>query len=1110
MSDEIGTYSFLPWLRQGLSNQIDAADLDPAVKLRATIPVSLDVKGQPLGGGAELTRAVSRNVALYGPGDIVGIDKRTIVDTVPKDGAPNFEPNYFAHIVFYDEDFPWRYTPAKPDLASSRLRPWIVLVVLAEGECEERPAVRQGLPDTFILNAQPEAAFPPSDQLWAWAHVHVNKDLIQDGDAMTAIDVEAAMTRFQSVISANPDHAYSRLLCPRKLQSNVRYTAFVVPGFELGRLAGIGLTADPANAAQFATQSAWAAYTDRPQPTVYPFYHRWSFKTGDTGDFESLVRLLKPRPPDARLGRRDIDVLDPGSNIAGIDKPGLNGVLRLEGALRVPKEALSDAQEAEAQIFEDWDLPYPHAFQQQLAAFINLADDYSRAEPADAHAAADALPADIQADPDPLITPPLYGRWHALTDRLLAQQDGSPETNNRNWVHETNLDPRWRVSAGFGTAVVQDKQEELMDAAWGQVGQIVEANRRIREAQVALETTWVWYDQHLASIKAANEERLLFLTTPVQRRVIVGDFTARHQIDRSVIPRAVLSPPMRRIVRPRDHFAARLGFGTAAGPERLLDRINAGEVSASPPKVTPEALPTVEEVAADHAPTGLAATVAGCLQKHQWLLWLGPLLVLLIAVLLLASGFGIALAGVIAVGAIALYLFLTRALRAARRAAALTPAGMTPAVIDALPTFPGFELREPVLGDPPRPEPQPGAGDSPAAAGFKAASKDVGLVIKQSAELGKQPVRPQADLAVISETTFTALDPAVTIPTHIYDAVNIPGRITAEIGESFREAMAYPAIDTPMYKPLTTPTVERFLPGIKHLPPNTITLLEPNQRFIEAYMLGLNHEFARELLWREYPTDQRGSYFRQFWDVAGAQRVAGLTPEQLREKLRDIPPIHRWSLRSELGQHDHRDAPGESSDDLVLVIRGELLRRYPTAVIYAQRARWPGDVPDKSKERIFETRGNMADLIKLPIYEAEASPDVYFRGFDISAADAQGGDGTASDPDPGWFFVIKEREGEPRFGLDEARDGALNVWNDLAWPDVYDAATDGNFLKFQTGRAPPALEEPTDPALDEKVPQYKEDKAFSWRDGTNAAELAYILYQAPVLVAVHASVMLPD
>ncbi len=40
------------------------------------------------------------------------------------------------------------------------------------------------------------------------------------------------------------------------------------------------------------------------------------------------------------------------------------------------------------------------------------------------------------------------------------------------------------------------------------------------------------------------------------------------------------------------------------------------------------------------------------------------------------------------------------------------------------------------------------------------------------------------------------------------------------------------------------------------------TLLRTNNRFIEAYLVGLNHEMGRELLWREYPTDQRGTYFR--------------------------------------------------------------------------------------------------------------------------------------------------------------------------------------------------------------------------------------------------------
>ena len=52
--------------------------------------------------------------------------------------------------------------------------------------------------------------------------------------------------------------------------------------------------------------------------------------------------------------------------------------------------------------------------------------------------------------------------------------------------------------------------------------------------------------------------------------------------------------------------------------------------------------------------------------------------------------------------------------------------------------------------------------------------------------------------------------------------------------------------------------------------------------------MGLNHEFARELLWRE-PTDQRGSTFRQFWDVRGFFNAVNL---MTRAELRDIPPLH--------------------------------------------------------------------------------------------------------------------------------------------------------------------------------------------------------------------------
>jgi hypothetical protein len=1115
MSDELGTYSFLPWLRLGIANQIGAADDDHSVKLRASVPVNLTLTGTATAEGApDLVAAPSRPVSLYGPGDIIGVERRAIVKVEPRDGFTNFEPNYLPHIEFYDEDMPWRYTPAAPDQVKHRLRPWLTLAVLKDSEFENGGGVRTGPLETLSLLAAPGDVLPPPEQLWAWAHVHVNQDIVKNGEEMTSADMNAVQTRLESLLAANPDHAYSRIVSPRKLEPDLWYHAFLLPTFESGRLAGLGLEADPDNADFFATLSAWANYTDRPQTNVYPYYHRWSFKTGATGDFESLVRLLKPRSPDARLGRRDMDVLEPGSNITGIDVPGLDGVLRLEGALKVPAEALSQEQEDEAKTFEEWDIDYPHLFQRQLAAFINLATDYADNTPEDANAA-DDLPAAIQADPDPLITAPLYGRWHSLTDRLLFKADGTPAPRNQNWVHELNLDPRFRVSAGFGTTIVQDRQEEFMDAAWEQVGDVIAANRKIRQGQLARETSWIWYDRHLGPIKAANEERGFVLMAPVQRRVIADGFTVHHQVARSVVPRAALSAPMRRILRPRDHVAARLGFSGTDGPGNLLERINSGEVTPAPPKTTPDAVPTVEKTAEAIEPKILPKSWLDWLRKRPWLRWLLPLVLLLVALLVfvLLPGAGLVLAGLIVLAAIALFLFLSWLLRQLAKADSILPSGASPEAIDALPSFPGFTLAEPALGAQADPAPRPGATDSAEADRFKDALKDVYILISQSGKVSEVPPKTQIDIPVLSTTVFTAINPTVTVPAFVLGSIVIPGWIVQLIGESFKEAMAYPQIDMPMYKPLTEPTVERFLPGIKHLPQNTITLLETNQRFIEAYMVGLNHEFARELLWREYPTDQRGSYFRQFWDVSGVRNTENLSAEALREKLKDIPPIHLWSKFSQLGDHDHREQPGEKEDEVVLVIRGELLKRYPTAVIYAQRARWQLDDDgkiDPTQERLFETGGNAEDNILLPLYEAEAAPDVFFRGFDLKASEAKGGSGTGSgaDLDPGWFFVIKERPGEPRFGLDIDRPGELNVWNDLAWPDVLGGGEP--FLQITGATPTKTLTAPTGDDLAEKEEQYNEDKKLHWHAGTNAAELAYILYQAPMLVAVHGSVMLPD
>ena len=311
-------------------------------------------------------------------------------------------------------------------------------------------------------------------------------------------------------------------------------------------------------------------------------------------------------------------------------------------------------------------------------------------------------------------------------------------------------------------------------------------------------------------------------------------------------------------------------------------------------------------------------------------------------------------------------------------------------------------------------------------------------------------------------------------------------------------------------------------------------------------MIGLNHEFARELLWREYPTDQRGSYFRQFWDATGYHDAEGLSDEELKEKLRDIPPIHSWLKRSDLGKHDHREQNGENNEEVVLVLRGELLKKYPNAIIYAHKAAWRdkdenpiknplnnSDKIDLKKERDLmpleehEEQNPPRTVVKTPLYEAKVDPDIYFFGFDLTVCEAKGGTGKEDEPvderckkegihwtDPGWFFVIKERSGEIRMGLDVRDEGftepEVKVWNDLSWDHVKPTVNDGDFLQLtdetQVINLKPRRLSSTEP---EKTQQKIDDGNITWTRDMSSADLAYVLYQVPVLVAVHSSEMLP-
>ena len=180
-------------------------------------------------------------------------------------------------------------------------------------------------------------------------------------------------------------------------------------------------------------------------------------------------------------------------------------------------------------------------------------------------------------------------------------------------------------------------------------------------------------------------------------------------------------------------------------------------------------------------------------------------------------------------------------------------------------------------------------------------------------------------------------------------------RTRSRSGDPLEPILDAPDFPQPMYEALRDLSQDFLFPGLEHVPPNTVTLLETNSKFVESFLVGLNAEMSRELLWRNYPTDQRGTYFRQFWDTsAGSEQPT--------------------SNRSTTGATASSARTRSAGEKLVLLIRGELLRRYPNSVIYAVAAVRNDGQLDLSPEPEDERH---------PLFRGTLKPDVTFLGFDL-------------------------------------------------------------------------------------------------------------------------------
>ena len=572
------------------------------------------------------------------------------------------------------------------------------------------------------------------------------------------------------------------------------------------------------------------------------------------------------------------------------------------------------------------------------------------------------------------------------------------------WLQDLNFDPRMRAAAGFGVRAVRADQDNLIASAWDQFEQLRQANQRLRQFQLARVVAQTTLTRHVNAVEGSGS--FLQLTRPMHARLRVTLDTAatvNAHLAASRISAGVVAPAFRRLARRRGPLGRRL-FAPASPPSQIVERLN--QVAG-----TPSALAIVGALI---APAGTVLLDAVSTDTPSTLL-------------------------------------TATAVGAAPGWRAATVAGPVLGAARSLPQRPPINLKN----DPTAPvwlrtgvETFPSAPDFPdrfsdfllMEARFRAAATQVVNYINQrTALISDEPELPQltATLATAQTLMVAAMDPTTTLVVRASAQF-----VLAPAGDPLRPQIGAPVFTRPMSLALTS---QQMLPGVDAVPDETVAMLVTNPRFVEAYMVGLNDEMRRELAWRQYPVVSTATFFGNFW---------GDSP--------DIPPIASWPAGASLGSNTD-----STTAQAVLLVRGELLRRFPNTVITAIQAT---GTPAQRRLGTSETT---------PAFRGTIAPDMTFFGFPFSEATATAG--------IGYYFVLAEHPSEPRFGLAatvKEPGPTLVDWNDLAWSQVTVVNNHVSIDKPPTATGPGA----------------------AW--GADAANQAYITYRQPTRVAFLATALL--
>lgn len=1038
---EVAEYRFLPWTRRGLVTQAGPQDgPEAALPERATVRAGLTVTG--VGATPEV------DLSLYGPGDVLGVDPRLIVRTDPRPGSIGVEPNYLPAVEFDPPDLPWMFTPAQPG-TNERLRPWLVLA------CVDRAVVdpphlrssggRRGPLPVIELPASAVATeLPDLRESWAWAHTQ-----------MATADDAGPVT--PDSLAAAPTLNVSRLLCPRRLQPGQQYVACVVPAFGAGVYRGLtGTQPTPTGAATLAP--AW--HITAPVDLVLPVYFHWEFSTGPAGDFEELARKLQPFACPPTVGYASMHVGHGGPQLPEIAAGEPGASLDMDGALRAPahnqgaldevgpalRQGLRRALDAPAEyadgsataqtpvlgppLYGGWHAQRHRVPQAEVGGWFTEANLDPRGR-----AAAGVATEVARRNQEHL----MHAAWQQVgqvraANALLTWGRLALEAGRR--LHERHLRPlpahrlvplaapmRTRVLLDGSTVRERVRGTSLPDAAADPaLRRLTGGRHRLIRRAAGDAAPGSLYTSLAGGRQDVDPNRF-------ERDGLAG-IAGLAELD---IPSSGADPVS----------LAGLGLPVELPADLLRDgriryRAVEQELAGTGEGMTADAVTIRDDIRATGIFTAehIQAVAQAPVQDGASAVETGAVPGLLQAVLASAEDNPQAIAfhidtsgvrpqiGAIEVDADGNIFVRTRESAEAVRIGIVSESlirvgpGRIGDIVGrlepgALPSAHRPLARPPVIGEPGGPVPLP----LPATKTVPAPIRDAAVLSRfESAwtqvRTGLDAVPPVPGRSIVAfpvsvavTAVLAATDPVTVIPRRLDTMLSVRGNslLTAtdhrlQVAGTADRVLAFPELPMPVYDLLARHDPDRFLPGVDVLPPNAVTLLETNPRFIEAFLVGLNHEMNRELLWREYPTDRRGTPLRHFWSWVNGEP--------------DIEAIHTWPATNALGGNTRGGRGGQ----IVLLIRGDLLRRYPSTAVYA----WAADGNE------LKDPPGPGDIVRHD-FAGRFDPDVSFFGFRLTEGDLA----------DGWFFVLQEQPTEPRFGFD-AGSGTHGpvTWADATWADT--------------------------------------------------------------------------